>query len=100
MLNSYNFGGYLQWAYPEEKVFVDGRAFTVYSESHFRSLLRLYREPTFFRELEDRWHFRLAVLARSGRGANFLAWLRDQPDWHVVYEDSLASILVSSRPPF
>lgn len=98
MLNSYNFGGYLQWAYPDEKVFIDGRAFTVYSESHFRQLLRLYDEPTFFRELERHWHFRLAVLQRAGRGANFLFWLRQQPGWHVVYEDAVATILVAASP--
>jgi hypothetical protein len=93
MLNSYNFGGYLMWAYPREKVFIDSRAFTVYSEAHFQDLLRLYAEPPFFRSLEQRWHFRLAVLQRSGRGARLLAWLRGQPDWGVLHEDDVAVIL-------
>jgi hypothetical protein len=93
MLNSYNFGGYLMWAYPREKVFIDSRAFMIYSESHVRDLLRLYEDPSFFRELERRWHFRLAVLQRAGRGAHFAAWLRTQPDWQVIYEDDLAIIL-------
>jgi hypothetical protein len=93
MLNSYNFGGYLMWAYPREKVFIDGRAFTIYSEAHFRDLLRLYEEPPFFRELERRWRFRLAVLQRAGRGAEFVVWLRSQPDWQVLYEDGMAIIL-------
>jgi hypothetical protein len=93
MLNSYNFGGYLMWAYPREKVFIDSRAFMIYSEAHVRDLLRLYEEPPFFRELEQRWHFRLAVLQRAGRGALFAAWLRTQPDWQVIYEDDLAIIL-------
>jgi hypothetical protein len=93
MLNSYNFGGYLMWAYPREKVFIDSRAFMIYSEAHVRDLLRLYEEPPIFRELEQRWHFRLAVLQRAGRGAHFAAWLRTQPDWQVIYEDDLAIIL-------
>jgi hypothetical protein len=93
MLNSYNFGGYLMWAYPREKVFIDSRAFMIYSEAHVRDLLRLYEEPPFFRELERRWHFRLAVLQRAGRGSLFAAWLRTQPDWQVIYEDDLAIIL-------
>jgi hypothetical protein len=93
MLNSYNFGGYLMWAYPREPVFIDSRAFMVYSEAHFRDLLRLYQRPPFFRELEQRWHFRLAVLQRAGRGAEFLAWLRTQPDWRVSYEDQVAAVL-------
>jgi hypothetical protein len=93
MLNSYNFGGYLMWAHPREPVFIDSRAFMLYSEAHFRDLLRLYAQPDFFRELDMRWHFRLAVLQRGGRGAAFLAWLRTQPDWRVVYEDELAAVL-------
>lgn len=93
MLNSYNFGGYLMWAYPREPVFIDSRAFMVYSEAHFRDLLRLYEQPVFFRELEQRWHFRLAVLQLAGRGAEFLAWLRTQPDWRVSYEDQVAAVL-------
>jgi hypothetical protein len=93
MLNSYNFGGYLMWAYPREKVFIDSRAFTVYSETHFQDLLRLYAEPSFFRTLEMRWHFRLAVLQRAGRGARFLDWLRGQSDWRVLHEDDVATVL-------
>lgn len=93
MLNSYNYGGYLMWTYPQEKVFIDGRAFMIYSEAHFRDLLRLYETPPFFRELERRWHFRLAVLQRTGRGAGFAAWLRAQPDWQVLYEDAIATVL-------
>jgi hypothetical protein len=97
MFNSYNFGGYLLWAYPQERVFIDGRAFTVYSESHFQDLLRVYERPDFFRELERRYDFRLAVLQRQGRGAPFLAWLRGQPDWQVAYEDPLAVVLTKAE---
>jgi hypothetical protein len=82
------------WAYPREPVFIDSRAFMIYSEDHFRDLLRLYAEPPFFRQLERRWHFRLAVLQRRGRGASFVAWLRAQPDWSVAYQDDVAVVLV------
>jgi hypothetical protein len=97
MFNSYNFGGYLLWAYPREKVFIDGRAFTVYAESHFQDLLRVYERPDVFRELERRYGFRLAVLQRRGRGAGFLAWLRGQPDWQVAHEDALAVVLKKAK---
>ena len=98
MFNSYNFGGYLQWAYPDEKVFLDGRAFTVYSEALFRDVIRLYALPSSFRDLERRFGFRLAVLQRHGRGANFLAWLATQPDWRIIYEDALAVVLAKPSP--
>lgn len=97
MFNSYNFGGYLLWAYPQEKVFIDGRAFTVYSESHFEDVVRLYQRPESFRELESRHGLRLAVLQRQGRGAALFAWLCAQPDWQVVHLDPLAAVLRKTR---
>jgi hypothetical protein len=93
MFNSFNFGGYLQWAYPEEKVFIDGRAFTVYPDDLFAEMLAVYAQPTRFRDLEQRFNLRLAVVQTSGRGASFLAWLRQQPDWNVRYQDARATIL-------
>lgn len=94
LFNSYNFGGYLLWAYPEERVFIDGRAFTVYSEEQIKELLSVYADPPRFAELQRRYGFRLAVLQRLGRGRHFLGWLRQQPGWRVAYEDKLAAVLV------
>lgn len=97
MFNSYNFGGYLMWEYPDEKVFIDGRAFTVYSDEQIESLLRIYDDPEKFLDLERRYGFKLAVLKRQGRGAQFFQWLRSQERWRVVYEDPLAAILVTKE---
>jgi hypothetical protein len=94
MFNSFNFGGYLQWSYPEEKVFVDGRAFTVYPDDLFTELLAVYAQPARFRALQQRFNLRLAVLQTTGRGADLLAWLRQQPDWTVAYQDARATILI------
>lgn len=93
MFNSYNFGGYLIYAWPEEKVYIDGRMYTVYSEEHIREFLALYDDPTRFRSLEARLGLRLAVLQRRGRGAALLDWLRREPGWRVIYEDELAAVL-------
>jgi hypothetical protein len=93
MFNSFNFGGYLLWAYPEEKVFIDGRAFTVYADALFRELLAVYDAPERFTALEARWGFRLAVLQSTGRGQALLDWLRRQPGWAVVHEDARATVL-------
>jgi hypothetical protein len=95
MFNSYNFGGYLMWEYPDEKVFIDGRAFTVYADEQIESLVRIYNDPEKFLDLDARYGFRLAVLKRQGRGARFFEWLKAQDKWRVVYEDPLAAILVA-----
>jgi len=92
MLDSYNFGGYLLYAY-DERVFIDGRAFTVYDESTLAELLELYARPDRFPSLEARYGFRLAVLQRSGRGATFARWLAARPGWHTLYADDVALIL-------
>jgi hypothetical protein len=94
MLNSYNYGGYLLWAYPEEKVFIDGRAFTVYDPALVRDLVAVYDDPGRFDELERRFGFRLAVLQRAGRGAAFAAMLARRPGWREAWADPRTVILV------
>lgn len=97
LFNSYNFGGYLIFAYPEERVFIDGRAVTVYSPELILELLSVYDSPPRFSALEARYHFRLAVVQRRGRSADLVKWLRAQPDWHERYEGPLA--IVFTRDP-
>jgi hypothetical protein len=98
MFNSYNFGGYLLWARPEERVFVDGRAFTVYDPAFLAALPDLYAHPPRFSALVARYGLRLAVLQRSGRGAVFDEWLSTQPDWSRVYRDGIADVFVRTTP--
>jgi hypothetical protein len=73
---------------PEEKVFVDGRAFTVYDEAVVAALPAIYADPERFAELDRQHGFRLAVLQREGRGAAFLRWLAARPEWTIAYEDA------------
>jgi hypothetical protein len=94
MFNSYNYGGYLLWAWPEQKVFIDGRAFTVYEDTLVSALPAIYADPKRFADLEARYGFRLAVLQRMGRGAGLVEWLRHRPDWYPAYEDAMTVIFV------
>ena len=94
MWNGYNFGGYLLFAYPEERVFIDGRAFIVYTDEQVRELVALYDDPSRFDALQARWGFRLAVMQRRGRGAALLDRLERGGAWRVSYEDDVATVLV------
>jgi hypothetical protein len=90
MYNSYNWGGYLVWALPEEPVFVDGRT-DIYEDE----FLREYIEVTFIRpgwqEVLDRYGVRLALTERDG----FLAMAPAmRPDWRLAYADDQAAIYV------
>ncbi|MEI8254320.1 MAG: hypothetical protein WCJ30_01470 [Deltaproteobacteria bacterium] len=92
MFNSYNFGGYLLWAWSAERVFIDGRAVTVYAPEHIATLEAVYADPSRFVALERKWGFHLAVVQKPGRAAGLYRWLLASPDWRLVYEDALAAV--------
>ncbi len=94
MLNSYNFGGYLLWAWPEQRVFVDGRAFTVYDEVVVAALPAIYAQPDRYAAYEARYGFRLAVLQRTGKSEALIALLRARSDWRLAHEDEVAVVFV------
>jgi hypothetical protein len=99
LFNGYNFGGYLLWAWPEEKVFIDGRAVTVYEPALIEELLAVLEQPSRFLELERRYGFRVALLQHQGGGWPLFAWLRNRPEWSVAYADDRAAVLVRRSDP-
>src|SRR5262245_27013670 len=99
LFNGYNYGGYLLWAWPEQKVFIDGRNVTVYDPEFVAELDSVIQQPVRFLELERRYGFRVAVLQHRGGGADLFKWLRRRPSWRVVYADPVAAVLVRREPP-
>jgi hypothetical protein len=92
MYNSYNWGGYLIWALPEEPVFVDGRT-DVYDEFLLEYVKVMYIQ-TGWQAVLARYNVRLALIERD----SFLAMmLATQPDWRLVYSDDQAAIFVHDR---
>ena len=93
-------GGYLIWrAYPERRVFIDGRL-EVYDEGTYRSYLRALEEPQWFEELAAQhgirnvlWNHAQASIAHS-----LLNHLAHSDAWNPVYIDS-ASILFRKALP-
>ena len=92
MYNSYNWGGYLVWALPEEPVFVDGRT-DVYDE-----FLPQYVQVMFVRsgwqDVLDRYGVRLALIERDSWLATMLA---TQPEWRLAYSDDQAAVWVREK---
>ncbi|HYL38417.1 MAG TPA: hypothetical protein VEV17_21040 [Bryobacteraceae bacterium] len=91
MLNEYVYGGYLIWADPEQRVFIDGRA-DVYA---WTGVLKDYGEwatlETDPNVLLDRYRIAFCLLSRSMPLARVLRYL---PGWHELYSDSQAVIFV------
>lgn len=96
MLNDYGFGGYLIWALPEQKVFIDGRADVfdwtgVFSEVGRWALLQ--ENPTL---LLNRYGINYCLLTKNAPMAYVLPFL---PGWKRVYADDLAVIFARAEQP-
>lgn len=91
MLNEYVFGGYLIWAFPEQKVFIDGRS-DVYEWTgvleEFGRWATLSEDPAV---LLDKRGIRLCILASGGRMTYVMPRL---PGWRKAYADDVASVYV------
>jgi tetratricopeptide (TPR) repeat protein len=84
LLNEYDWGGYVMLHLPESRVFIDGRANTLYNESEFLDARAL-------RQLDDDWQDRLARIPVDA------ALLRRGP--LVVYSDATAVVLLPPDSP-
>lgn len=92
LFNSWNFGGYLIWALPEHKVFVDGRAFTVYSADFLQKFLAVLNDPQTFEVVQSQYQIRTILLQNRPRSIEFKKWLDSHDEWILRYSDSVAFI--------
>lgn len=89
MLNEYVYGGYLIWAAPEHKVFIDGRA-DLYDPA---GILAQYGRWATVKEdprlLLDRYGIRLCLLSKDHPMAHVMPTLTG---WRAVYIDSASMV--------
>ncbi len=88
MYNSYNWGGYLLWALPEEPVFVDGRT-DLYDDEFLQEYFKVMFIRPGWQDTLDKYGVRFALTERESFLATMLA---TQPDWRLVYNDDQAVI--------
>ena len=86
MFNSYNWGGYLMFAAPDVPVFVDGRT-DLYGDDFLAQYLRTVFLQGDWRAVLDEYDIGFVVIEADGVMA---AVLRDEPGWHLAYEDDQA----------
>jgi hypothetical protein len=91
MLNEYVFGGYLIWALPQEKVFIDGRG-DVYDWTgvfaEYGRWATLQEDPE---RLLNKYRIRFCLLAKGAPMARVLPYL---PGWHEAFSDDVAVVFV------
>jgi hypothetical protein len=90
MFNSYNWGGYLVYALPDQPVFVDGR-----TDLYGDVLLNEYRDAAVggraWRETLEKYDIGY-VLVETGSGLALN--LLEEPGWRLDYSDNFASVFV------
>jgi hypothetical protein len=88
IFNQYGWGGYMEWAAPELKTFIDGRAdIFVYNGS-----LDDHRKATTMEaplQVMDKYHIQYALL-EPDRPLTYL--LEHSPEWRVLYTDNVAKL--------
>ncbi|HEX8882239.1 MAG TPA: hypothetical protein VF749_19495 [Candidatus Acidoferrum sp.] len=93
MYNAYGFGGYLIWALPEKKVFIDGRGDLYELGGAFGDYLEIaHLRPAAFALLKA-YRIQSCLLERSEPLATVLAAM---PEWQTAYSDD-GSVLYVRR---
>jgi|ERR1035437_1854179 hypothetical protein len=89
MLNQYDFGGYLIWTLPEQKVFIDGRA-DIYDWTgvfaEYRRWVNLDEDPQL---LLDKYKIHLCLVSADAPAVQVMRHLQG---WHIAYSDDVAVV--------
>ena len=92
MFNEYDWGGFLIWQFPEQKVFVDGRMPYWKTSNRFPFLEEQYAisaQSGSIEMLENTYGVDW-IMIRPGRQLALV--LSGQKDWKLVYHDTIAMI--------
>ncbi|MBX3064643.1 MAG: hypothetical protein KF726_16800 [Anaerolineae bacterium] len=91
LFNSYNWGGYLLFAAPQFKVFVDGRT-DLYDDELLREWIDAATGKN-WQQIFEKWRIGLVVIEKDGSLAGLL---RSDAAWQEVYSDDKAAIFKRS----
>jgi hypothetical protein len=93
LFSEFAWGGYVLYAWPEQKIFIDGGT-DFFGEELFREYATIKRLVPGWRNLVRKWDLSLMLLRRESSLAHELA---REPSWQVWYCDSLAVVLKHSE---
>jgi hypothetical protein len=89
LFTEFEWGGYVDYAWPEQKIFIDGGT-DFFGEDLLRQYATIKGLDPGWRDLVSKWNISLMVLRRRSSLAHEL--LRDGR-WHLWYCDSLGVVL-------
>lgn len=90
MFNDLQWGGYVLWAWPEQKVFIDG-ATSFYGTALAETYLNVINLGPGWRDALDRRGITLVLVRPASRLARALA---SEPGWETWYSDATAIVLL------
>ena len=93
MLNQDNWGGYIMYAYPGTKVFMDGRL-DMYQQDFLDQYQKVARATLGWQEILDKYDVQWIVFNNKTALHNLLD---ASPDWDVYYRDELATVFIRSN---
>jgi hypothetical protein len=93
MFHEFTWGGYLLYAWPEQRVFIDGQT-DFYGDSITREFTQIIGVTPGWRRKLEAWTIDLALLETASPLADALA---HEPGWRPVYCDSTAVLLRRDR---
>lgn len=85
LFTTFSAGSYLISAYPQEKVFIDGRL-EVHSAAHYERYLRMLQGGSVWQQADAQYRFNAAVMQYMDAMELMLERMRD-PGWAVVFID-------------
>ena len=97
--NAYGWGGYIDWSLsPRYRVFMDGRANTLFAPEVYRDYLRIGAGALDWSGLLDRYRVGTVLLNQLERGCqgrqDLFSRIASSPEWGLIYADDIAEIYV------
>jgi hypothetical protein len=91
LFNSYNWGGYLIWRmYPQERIYIDGRA-DVYGDAFIFEYLSIYNTAPGWETKLNSQAIQTVLVETDSPLADLL---RQSTAWHVAFADKVSTIFV------
>lgn len=96
MFNYFTWGGYILWAWPEQRIYIDGMTDFLGSEV-LESYSRVFAMNPGWEDELTRHDVNIVILPTDFRVTYAM---RQKPEWTIWYEDETATILTLGEPVF
>lgn len=96
--NAFEWGGWLTWALPPGRIFIDGRCFTVYSEGIYRDYLRVVFSQPGWSEVLDRYQVDIILVNKRISECTIPQALANDPKWVRIFDDEVSEVYLRATP--